>query len=306
VARGPNRAPRLVTRLDEVSAERDVILCDVWGVVHDGRRAFAPACAALTTFREQGGVVILLTNAPRPSDAVAAQLASLGVPDDAFDAIVSSGDVTLECVAALGPVPLCHIGPARDRVLFDTLARRTGRAPVLVPPDEAGHVVCTGLYDDETETPADYHERLAAMAQRGLVMICGNPDRVVHVHTREIWCAGALADVYSQMGGTVIQAGKPYGPIYQRALEVAARLLGRPADPARILAIGDGLHTDVAGARIAGLDALFITMGIHREALHPVDASGQPAPLDSARLAHLLEAEGALPPWPLAAMPVLA
>jgi HAD superfamily hydrolase (TIGR01459 family) len=261
----------------------DVILSDIWGVVHNGRQHFAEACAALRKFRDMGKTVILVTNAPRPFPPVLKQLEGLGVPDGTFDAVVTSGDVTLAFIAAHGSSPLYHIGPVRDHALFEILEQQTGLRPPLVPLESASYVVCTGLFDDD-ETPDDYASDLKTMHQRGLEFISANPDVVVHVGEREIYCSGALAQVYENMGGRVLQAGKPFVPIYDRAMELASRHLGRTPDLKRILAIGDGMHTDIGGAVARGLDAIFVTTGIHRAELHP---AGE---LDRAALQKLMAA----------------
>ena len=246
----------------------DVILSDIWGVVHNGRAHFAEACAALRKFRELGKTVILVTNAPRPHQPVLKQLEGLGVPADTFDAVVTSGDVTLAFIAAHGNAPLYHVGPVRDHALFEILEQQTGMKPPLVPLGDAQYVVCTGLFDDD-HTPADYADDLAAMRARDLELISANPDIVVHVGEREIYCSGAIAQSYEQLGGRVLQAGKPFSPIYDRALELAAQHFGRTPETARILAIGDGMHTDVGGAVKRGFDTVFVTTGIHRVELHP-------------------------------------
>jgi HAD superfamily hydrolase (TIGR01459 family) len=266
----------LVAGLRELAPTYDVVLCDVWGVVHNGREHFAPACAALGRFRAGGGTVVLLTNAPRPKAPILAQLDRLGVPAGTFDTIVTSGDVTLAFIAERGAAPLYHIGPERDLALFETLQMDQGLTPPLVDLARAEYVVCTGLFDDD-ETPADYDPTLVQMLARDLVMISANPDLVVHVGERLIYCAGALAELYAERGGKVLQAGKPYPPIYERALGLAEAIKGRPVERARVLAIGDAMRTDIKGACDQGIDALFVTSGIHRGELHspqgPLDHS---------------------------------
>ena len=272
----------------------DVILSDIWGVVHNGREHFPQACAALRKFRDMGKTVILVTNAPRPHQPVLKQLAGLGVPEGTFDAVVTSGDVTLAFIAAHGLAPLYHIGPVRDHALFEILHEQTGLKPPLVGLADASYVVCTGLFDDN-ETPDDYAQALDAMRARDLEFISANPDIVVHVGEREIYCSGALAQRYAQQGGRVSQAGKPYAPIYDRAMELAAKHLGKTPDIARVLAIGDGMHTDIGGAITRGLDAVFVTTGIHRVELHPADAAGRAGELDIAALKKLVAAHGYSP-----------
>jgi HAD superfamily hydrolase (TIGR01459 family) len=267
----PNAIP-ILTQAREMMSRYQVILCDIWGVVHNGRAHFPEACAALAAFREQGGSVILVTNAPRPHPPIRQQLKMLGVPDASFDDIVTSGDVTLHYIASRVDAPLYHIGPERDLTLFDILAENTGIRPPLVSLDKASYVVCTGLFHDDRETPDDYAAALAEMKARKLDFICANPDLVVHVGDRLIYCAGALAQSYEDMGGRVLQAGKPYAPIYERALELArhTRQLAT-VDKREVLAIGDAMRTDIRGACDFGVDALFVTSGIHRDDVHKND-----------------------------------
>ena len=259
-----NTSPALVTGLAELAPAYDVVLCDVWGVVHNGKQHFADACAALTRFREAGGVVILVTNAPRPNPPVREQLDRLRVPAHAFDDIVTSGDVTLALIAAHGNAPLHHIGPHRDVALFSILTKQTGLNPPRVALAEATYVVCTGLFDDRTEGPEDYDAVLDLMRRRNLEFISANPDHVVHVGDQLIYCSGAIADRYEQRGGKVIQAGKPFAPIYERAMSLAQARRAAPVAKSRVLAIGDGMRTDIKGAENFGVDALFIAGGIHQ------------------------------------------
>jgi HAD superfamily hydrolase (TIGR01459 family) len=249
----------------EISGAYDVALCDIWGVLHNGRAAFVPAGQALVQFRRSGGTVVLITNAPRPSADIKEQLHRFRIPDEAFDAIITSGDVTIALIRARGSAPVYHLGPRRDLGLFDLAALGASAPPRLVGLEDADYVVCTGLFDDTRETPADYETSMPAMTARGLTMICANPDLVVHRGADLIYCAGALAQRYEEIGGEVIYAGKPHAPIYDEALASAALARGRPVEKTRVLAIGDAMRTDIAGASARGLDALFITSGIHRE-----------------------------------------
>jgi HAD superfamily hydrolase (TIGR01459 family) len=245
--------PPITAHFSALAGRYDAILSDVWGVVHNGVQATPAACEALRRFRDKGGRVILITNAPRPSDVVMGQLDQFGVPRESYDGIVSSGDVTREVIRSRAGQMLCHLGPARDRSIF------TGLDVRYAPLESADYVVCSGLEDDERETPQDYRGRLEAMRQRNLLMVCGNPDVVVERGERLVYCAGAIADLYAEMGGEVLYAGKPYRPIYDAAL---AKLAPPPGHD-RILAIGDSLRTDLAGANTVGLDFLFLTAGIH-------------------------------------------
>ncbi|HLH10757.1 MAG TPA: TIGR01459 family HAD-type hydrolase [Methylovirgula sp.] len=281
--------PRLLSGLGEIAGAYDLILCDVWGVVHNGVAYFRGAIDALMRFRAKGGTVILITNAPRPSARVKDSLDQLEVSHAAYDAIVSSGDVTISLILERDGLPLGHIGPPRDNGLFTEVERLKGSRLRFVPLEEAPYVVCIGLDDPETETPADYEPRLRIMRARGSEFICANPDIVVEVGNRLFYCAGALAEVYEAMGGKVTQAGKPYPPIYERAFAVAAKSRSQ-FDRSRVLAIGDAAQTDIKGAQAQGLATLFVTSGIHRAELHP-----QGADLDAAAVRQFIEGTGVAP-----------
>jgi HAD superfamily hydrolase (TIGR01459 family) len=247
----------LLPSISELASHYDLWLCDVWGVIHNGERAFAAAGDACRRFREQGGTVVLISNSPRPGSGVARQLDGLGVVREGWDAIVTSGDVTRSLLEQNRDKTLFHLGPDRDKGVFESLDL------TFAPAEEAELVICSGLLDDETETPDDYAELLGLLAQRGLPMICANPDLMVERGHRLIYCAGALAAAYEALGGAVTYAGKPHPPIYERALAQAALLRGNPVGRERVLAIGDGLKTDMAGAAEAGVDALFVASGLH-------------------------------------------
>ena len=235
-------------------------LVDIWGVMHNGHRAFPQAVAANRAFRAQGGVVVLLSNSPRPSPSVADQLRRVGVPDDAYDATVTSGDLTRHELAKHPGARVFHLGPERDRPIFHGLdVKRVGQ-------EECELIVCSGLFDDETETPEDYIELLRELAARNLPMICANPDHLVERGDRLVWCAGALASLYEKAGGPVIYAGKPHAPIYLLALETMGTLARHPVPKSEVLAIGDGVHTDIAGAAGVGIDSVFIASGLHMPA----------------------------------------
>jgi HAD superfamily hydrolase (TIGR01459 family) len=252
------RAPVHIAGLAEIADRYDAVLCDVWGVIHNGRESFPDACAALTKFQETRGPVVLISNAPRPSSDVVDQLRTLGVPDSAWSGFVTSGDATRSALAERAPGPAWAIGPARDAALY----AGTGVAYAETP-EEAAFVSATGLFDDEVETPEDFRERLTLCAARGLLMICANPDIVVQRGDKMIYCAGALAALYATLGGRVLMAGKPHAPIYAAAYAEAERLAGSPLSKDKMLAIGDGLPTDVMGAANEGLPVLFIASGIH-------------------------------------------
>jgi HAD superfamily hydrolase (TIGR01459 family) len=288
---------RQIGGLSEISGRYDAILCDIWGVLHNGVASFAEAAEALVSFRRLGGAVVLISNAPRPSEPVRRQVLRLGVPSEAFDAVVTSGDVTVGMIDERAGARVLHIGPGRDLSLFDAAAEARAR-PSLVALEEAEYAVCTGLRNDETETPDDYEPELRALAARGLMMVCANPDIVIHRGDELIYCAGALARRYEELGGSVVYAGKPHRPIYDRALGEAEQARGGPIDKPRVLAIGDGMRTDIIGATRAGLDALFVTAGIHRS-LHKATLD---SPADPAELQRLYDESEA---WPVAAIPML-
>ncbi len=256
----------MINGLGELAGRYDALLCDVWGVVHNGVQVFSQAVEALCAFRKGHGPVVLITNAPRPAALVERQLDGLNMPREAYDAVVTSGDVTRFAVAARPGVKVLHIGPARDLGFYD------GLGIALVDHDEEAELIsCTGLFDDTSESPADYRQRFAGLAARGLTLICANPDIVVERGDRLIWCAGALARLYAELGGATVLAGKPFSPIYDVAMKaLGLKKLGAP-DKAAVLTIGDGLYTDIKGARDYVLDALFVTGGIHAADFGPAD-----------------------------------
>lgn len=273
--------PVLLAGLGDIAGRYDVILSDVWGVIHNGRESFPQACDALARFGAEVGPVVLISNSPRPSDDVVFQLRDLGVPDRSWNAFVTSGDATRFLLKARVPGSAWTIGPDRDGTLYEGLGLSFAGL------EAADFIACTSPFDDDVETPEDYRERFERALARGLDMICANPDKVVQRGGKLIYCGGALADLYAQMGGKVHMAGKPHSPIYDLSLAEASRKLGRPVDPARVLCIGDGAPTDVKGANAHGLDCLFIATGIH--GADTVDASGR---MDAGRTAQLLASSG--------------
>jgi HAD superfamily hydrolase (TIGR01459 family) len=274
--------PSLISGLSGIISSYDAILCDVWGVIHNGRESFAAACDALSRAQSEAGVpVVLVSNAPRPSRDVVPQLHALMVPDHAWAGFVTSGDATVAELRRRAPGPVWTIGPERDEPLYG------GLDLIRADVHAASFISVTGLFDDVTETPEDYREALTIAAARDLPLVCANPDRVVQRGDKMIYCAGALADLYETLGGKAVMAGKPYSPIYELALAEVAKLLDRPADRRRILAIGDGLITDVAGAQGQAIDCLFVTDGIHAGDVR--DADGEVS-LD--RIRSLLQAQG--------------
>ena len=275
--------PPLTPKFSTLAPNYDVLMCDVWGVIHNGMTAFPHACDALMRARARGGLVVLITNAPRPNEVVSRQLDRLHVPRETYDAIVSSGDVTRSVIENRRGQTLYHLGPERDRSIF------SGLDVQFAPLQSADYVVCSGLEDDEAETPDDYRERLGFMLARKLFMVCGNPDVVVERGSTLVYCAGAIADLYATMGGEVLYAGKPYRPIYDMALAKAEAAAGRKIALDRVLAVGDSVRTDLKGARTFGVDFLFVTSGIHAEEL---GSREQP---DNAALTVTFTAAGGMP-----------
>ena len=256
---------RFVEQLRGLVDGVEVILSDIWGVVHNGLESFPEACEALHTYRQRGGTVILITNAPRPADSVQRQLRKLGVADETCDAIVSSGDLTRNFVADHPGKKMFWIGPDRDSSLH------RGLDAVMAPLEQADYVVCTGLFDDETESAEDYRAMMLQAREHKLPLICANPDIVVERGDRLIYCAGAIAELYRELGGEVIFYGKPHRPIYERAMALAAERRGQPTSLDRVLAIGDSVRTDLTGALGFGIDCLFLTRGIHSEEFEGID-----------------------------------
>ena len=271
---------RIIPALSDISAVYDVLYCDLWGCLHDGQTLYPAAVAALQAFRRKGGAVVLMTNAPRTHHAVRRRLERMGMPADAWDLIVASGDATqVALLSGAAGRKIWHLGPDKDEDLFTEVPDWLRDQPALarVPLEQAEGILCTGPFEEFTETPEDYRARFLLAKTRGLPMLCANPDLAVDVGTTRIPCAGALAQLYEQMGGTVLSFGKPHPPIYDLARsQLAAR--GLTVDTDAILAIGDGILTDIAGARAEGIDALFLTGGLEAQRFGP---SPDPAQLDA-------------------------
>jgi len=275
----------LLPSIAELSATCDAWIVDIWGVMHNGARAFDAAGEACRAFRAGGGIVVLLSNAPRPFSVVAGQMTALGVDPAAYDGGVTSGDATRGLIEAWAGKALLHIGPERDQGLFEGFDVKTA------PAEEAQGIVCSGLYDDTRETPDDYAALFDRLAARRLPMICANPDLVVERGDKLVYCAGSLAADYAEKGGEVIYAGKPHLPIYARTFAVIERLKGSSVPRDRILAIGDGVDTDLLGAHRAGLRSVFVASAVHL-----------PGGLDESALAKLFASR---PFRPIAALPAL-
>jgi HAD superfamily hydrolase (TIGR01459 family) len=266
-------APPVLDGIAPLISRYDLLLCDVWGVVHNGRTAHPQAVDALTRARAAGATVILLTNAPRPGAVIERQIVHFAVPRECYDTIVASGDVTRDELRRRPGIRLFHLGPERDMPNYEGLDLR------LVGIEDAEVVVCTGFFDDTVETPDDYRDMLARFRERKLTMICANPDIVVERGDQLVWCAGALARDYESIGGEVVYAGKPHAPIYDLALERAAEVRGKSVSRDRVLAIGDGVRTDLAGAVRQNFECLFVAEGIHATELNIDGPSGLDAKL---------------------------
>ncbi len=282
---------RIIETLAEISDDYDALFCDLWGCVHDGVRALPEAVAALQAFRAGGGTVVLLTNAPRPRSAVAAQIATLGVPDDAWDTIATSGDAARDAMfrGAVGH-RVFFIGEERDHVFFEPLHLVENPVEITrVPLDEAEGVVVTGPLDPMAP-PETLRPQLLAAKTRGLKMLSANPDVIVDKGDRREFCGGAIAELYEEMGGTVLSFGKPHPPVYDLARRRLAEF-GDPVPDERILAIGDGIATDVRGAALEDLHVLFVSGGL---ALAETRTERHP---DEGALESFLAGHGAVPEY---------
>ena len=276
----------ILRALADLSGRYDAVFCDLWGCLHNGQAPFAAAVAALQGFRQNGGRVVLLTNAPRPKSSVIRQLDAMGAPRDCWDVVVTSGDAAqMGMLSGAVGRKVHHIGAVKDEAFFtdfaDDLAAYARTQPQIerVALKDAEGVVCTGLADDLTETPDDYRAALLLAKTMGLPMLCANPDIVVDMGERRLYCAGALAKAYEAMGGTALYFGKPHPPIYDLARRRLAEVMGL-SDP-QILCIGDGIGTDIQGGMAEGLDTLFITGGLEAERFGADVENPDPAALNT-------------------------
>lgn len=255
-----------IAPLSDLIDRYDGLLCDIWGVLHNGDAAFSDAVDALRRARANGQFVILITNAPRLSKYIYPQLARLGVPPESFDSIITSGDVTAQLIAKQPDAPLFHFGPERDKSILEGLTNP------IVDHSDAKLCLLTGPQEDTIETTDIYHGLLEKMHGNAVEMICANPDLVVRSGNRMVICAGSIAQRYAHLGGKLSFAGKPEPAIYEEALKRAAALAGRDIPKSRLLAIGDGLATDIKGAADNGFDAYFIVGGIHASEFDKLNA----------------------------------
>ena len=248
-----------ISGLGDIAEDYDALLCDIWGVIHNGRVPYHEACAALERFRADRGPVILISNSPRPSVAIPEQFAKIGVPGELYDAIVTSGDATIDELSRRAPGPAFKLGPERDDVIYESLEMHFSDL------EDAAFISCTGLFDDDSETPDDYVELLTQAREQGLPLVCANPDVKVKRGDKIIYCGGALAQLYEQLGGEVIYAGKPHEPIYRLSRAWLSEVAGYDIHRDRVLAIGDNIFTDLMGAQQEDYDCLFIADGLHAQ-----------------------------------------
>lgn len=270
---------KIIQNFAEISHQYDAAFVDLWGCLHNGVKPFAEAVAALEVFRDAGKIVHLLTNSPRPASSVYTQLDQIGVARDLYKGITASGDASRAALAsgAYGK-KIYHIGPARDEAFFQGVSTEDfyqGIDVERVSLEEAEGLVCTGLFDDTTESPDDYRALFLEAKNRGLKMLCANPDIQVDRGDNRIYCAGALAQAYNDMGGVAHNFGKPHSPIYILAYQRLLAVAGYEIAPKKIICIGDGINTDIRGAIGEDLDSLFITGGL---AAHETATHGQPDP----------------------------
>lgn len=258
----------VIQSLSDISSRYDALFCDLWGCVHDGLRAFPAAVAALQAFRKGGGTVVLVTNAPRGWREVEKQLVRLGVPEDAWDAIATSGDSARAAMfAGVVGSNVYYIGTDFDLSFFDPMEIVENPVPIKrVPLADAEGIVCTGPTDPHAD-PAVWRSDFLYAKTQGLKLLCANPDIVVDRGDVREWCAGALAKLYTEMGGESLYFGKPHPPIYDLARRRLMKI--RPVEDSRILCVGDGIHTDVQGGLSEELDTLFITGGLAADKFGP-------------------------------------
>ena len=253
---------RIIEHLSEIAYDYDAVFCDLWGCLHNGITAFPEAVEALRGFRADGGKVVLLTNAPRPRADVEKQLVQMNVPDDCWDTIATSGD-SARAAMFRGVVgnKVWFMGEDRDLTFFEPLKLIDDPVEIeKVPLEEAEGIVCLGAFDAQADPAVNRPQFLYAKA-KGLKLLCANPDIVVDRGDKREWCAGALAQLYTEMGGESLYFGKPHPPVYDLARRRLSEL-GTDIPDNRVLAIGDGIVTDIRGALGEDLDSLFITGGL--------------------------------------------
>ncbi len=289
---------QIIDHLSEISDRYRVLLCDLWGCLHDGYHPFPGAVAALERFRAGGGTVLLLTNSPRPRAAVARQLDRIGVPRDIWDVIASSGDSARAAMfqGAVGQ-KVFFIGEPHDLSFFEPPSVVSNPQPIeRVPLEQAEGIVCTGPFDPRAPLE-DLRPQLLYAKQKGLKLLCANPDLFVDRGGVREFCAGAVAKLYEDMGGESLYFGKPHPAIYDLARARLAEI-GALVPEAQMLAIGDGIATDIAGAMGEDIDSLFITGGLARTEI-PTGPDGRP---DADALEACLRVHMAAPLFAMAAL----
>lgn len=256
---------QIVTSLADIADRYDAVFCDLWGCLHDGLRALPEAVEALRGFKATGGKVVLLTNAPRPRADVARQLDRFGVPTDCWDTIATSGDsARVAMFRGIIGNKVWFMGQDFDMTFFEPPALVEDPAPIeKVALEDATGIACLGPFDPHADPSVNRPEFLYAK-QKGLKLLCANPDIVVDRGETREWCAGALAQLYTEMGGESLYFGKPHSPVYTLARQRLAAL-GEDIPDSRILCIGDGINTDIKGALGEDLDSLFITGGLAKD-----------------------------------------
>ncbi len=261
------KAPQALLGLREIAPDVSAIVCDLWGVLHNGVEAHSDAIEALTNFKKLGKPVVLLSNSPRPSSAVESQLKAMGVPKACYDAITTSGDLAVDVMnTEFAETRYFHLGPQRDKPTIDGIASEQ-----VVDISDADIVLCTGLFEDDGLSLEQHDDVLAKAKARGLEMVCANPDRVVDYAERRAFCAGALADRYAAIGGKVRWLGKPHDVAYRAVMRQIDNLTDMPYEKSQILAIGDSLVTDIAGANGVGFKSILVVDGLHKNDLKCTD-----------------------------------
>jgi HAD superfamily hydrolase (TIGR01459 family) len=257
-----------ITALAEIEDRYEAVLCDVWGVIHDGAHAFPGAGEALAGFAARRGPVLLISNSSQPHHVAEALLDRVGVSRAAWTGVITSGDATRDLLLARRFTgPAFTLGQPHNGMIYAGL-----RLVFTDRIEEAAFISCTGLRDDVNDHPEDYRELFRPAVEKGLPMICANPDKQAIAAGVKVWCGGALADVYADLGGVVEMAGKPQPAIYDSAF----RRLG-DVDRKRVLVVGDGAPTDIAGANAQGLDSLFIAGGLHGDMFAGEDLAAEAA-----------------------------
>ncbi|MCO4841751.1 MAG: TIGR01459 family HAD-type hydrolase [Yoonia sp.] len=277
---------QIISAFDEISGQYDAAFVDLWGCMHNGITPFQDAIAAMKAFRAKGGIVVLVTNSPRPRFSVKGQLEEMGMLDDCYDTIATSGDSARSAMfqGVVGNKVYFMGEATRDADFFKPLNLLENPIEIeRVPLTQATGIVCCGPFDTQADPDVNRTDFLCAR-EKGMKLLCANPDIIVDRGETREWCAGALAALYTEMGGESLYFGKPHPPIYDLARRRLAALDNTPSDP-RIICIGDGIRTDVLGGMQEDLDTLFISGGL---AAAETKTTGQP---DPAALSTYLETE---------------